>query len=326
MVESSPLRAFASGETKREVVVAVIDSGVDYNHKDLAPFMWKNPREIPDNGIDDDHNGYVDDVYGWDFVNNDHDPMADDSELYHGTHVAGIVQQASELAQAGTSVKIMALKYLDSNALGRTSDAIKAIDYAVENGAQVLSNSWGSWSYSPALSEAIDRARSHGVLFIAAAGNGDASGNGVNTDQIPFYPAAYSQDNIVSVAAVSDQNLLAPWSNFGFLTVDVSALGVHVLSTRNGNSYATLSGTSMATPLVAGVAALVWTLRPELDFSQIRQLLFQSGSVSSDLVGRLSYPIRVTPSAAIEKARSFIPGPPPAPPSSEKLISKQCSP
>jgi subtilisin family serine protease len=274
-------------KSSKEVIVAIIDSGVDYTHKDLAPYMWHNPGEIPNNGIDDDGNGFIDDYYGWDFANNDNDPMADDKAAYHGTHVAGIVKQAAQLAELGVNVKIMALKYLDANASGRTSNAIQAIDYAIKNGATVLNNSWGSFGSSAALSDAVERARQANVLFIAAAGNGDAAGNGVNIDQTPFYPAAFPHSNIISVAAVNSSNELAPWSNFGKVGVDIAAPGVGIVSTRNGNTYGTLSGTSMASPYVAGVAAMLWSLRSDLSAIEVKKVLFQSAVASPSVSGKV---------------------------------------
>jgi len=270
----------------KQIVVAVIDSGVDYNHKDLAPYMWKNPKEIAGNGTDDDGNGFVDDIYGWDFVNNDSKPMADDTRSYHGTHVAGIVRMASQMAEKGLNIKIMALKYLNSSSSGRTSNAIRAIDYAIQNGAVILNNSWGSFSHSGPLAEAIERSRKANVLFVAAAGNGDAYGNGVNIDRAPFYPAAYQINNIISVAATDSSQILAPWSNFGAANVDLGAPGVAIKSTSNGNNYKVLSGTSMAAPYVSGVAALLWSQRPDLSYTEIRKVINQSTTKVPSLNGK----------------------------------------
>ncbi len=289
----------------KEIIVAIIDSGVDYTHKDLAPFMWHNPGEIPNNGIDDDHNGYIDDYYGYNFANNDSNPMSDDPHAYHGTHVAGIVKAAAQLGRAGINLKIMALKYLDSSASGWTGNAIKAIDYAIKNGAVVMNNSWGSNSYSQALSEAIERARKAHILFVAAAGNGDSAGNGINIDRIPFYPAAYTHDNIISVAAAGAGDFLTRFSNYGRISVDLAAPGLNIRSTRNGNTYAVLSGTSMASPYVAGVAAMLWNARPDLSYKEIRYLLFKSVNTAQFLWGKIATSGRIDPDRALNIANNY---------------------
>lgn len=286
-------------ELGHELVVAVIDSGVDYTHQDLAPFIWQNPGEIPENGIDDDQNGYVDDVSGWNFANDNNDPMADDPDSYHGTHVAGVIKQAAQMARIGLKVKIMPVKFISSSGRGRTSNAIRAISYAVANGARILNNSWGSAKYSAALEEAIERAQDQGALFIAAAGNGDENGKGVDIDEVPFYPAAYEFENIVTVAASDENGLLTKWSNFGAHQVDLAAPGRRIRSTRNGNTYALMSGTSVAAPYVAGVAALMWSIRPELSFNEIRSHLLLSVDVSSEFFNKLSSSGKVNPPEAV---------------------------
>jgi len=288
MTPSETLTAPApTNPTGREVIVAIIDTGVDYTHKDLAPFMWKNPGEVAGNGQDDDNNGYVDDVNGWDFVNEDNQPMADDTRSYHGTHVAGIVKQAALLAGQNVNLKIMALKYLNSSASGRTSNAIRAIDYAISKGAVIMNNSWGSFGFSTALSDAINRAQQKNILFMAASGNGDANGNGVNIDANPFYPAAAPQGNVVSVSASTSAGTLAGWANYGAKNVDLGAPGVSILSARNGNTYARLTGTSMATPYISGLAAMLWAQRPDLSANEIRDILFASVNKEASFSGKV---------------------------------------
>jgi subtilisin family serine protease len=301
---AAPVSTATATGTGKDVVVAIIDSGVDYTHKDLAPYMWHNPGEIPDNGIDDDHNGFIDDVYGWDFVNDDKDPQADDTK-YHGTHVAGIVKQAALLAGSGVNFKIMALKYLDSTASGRTSNAIRAIDYAIKNGAIIMNNSWGSTGTSQALTDAIERARQANVLFMAAAGNGDSNGVGINIDQNLFYPAADPHDNVISVAAADDSGVLAGWSNYGLKNVDLAAPGVNILSTRNGNNYVRMSGTSMATPYVSGVAAMLWSQRPDLAYDEIRKILFSSTKPGASESGKMVTGGMINWSAAVQAATNY---------------------
>jgi len=240
-------------------VVGVIDSGVDYTHPDLVNNIWINPGEIANNGIDDDGNGYIDDVHGYDFVNNDGDPMDDDS---HGTHVAGTIaaEGNNSLGVIGVApnTQIMALKFLDNTGSGSTFDAIQAIEYAtmmkLDYGVNIniTNNSWGGGGFSQALSDAIAAAGAAGQLFIAAAGN-----SGVNNDSIPHYPSNYNLDNIISVAATDHNDQLAGFSNFGATSVDLGAPGVNILSTVPGGGYASFNGTSMAAPHVAGVAALL---------------------------------------------------------------------
>jgi subtilisin family serine protease len=219
--------------------------------------------------------------------------------------VAGIVKQAALLADKGINLKIMALKYLDSSASGRTSNAIRAIDYAISKGAMVISNSWGSFGSSTALSDAIGRAQKAGILFTAAAGNGDANGNGVNIDKSPFYPAADPHSNVISVAASDSSGILAGWSNYGAKNVDLGAPGVSILSARNGNTYARLSGTSMATPYISGLAAMLWAKRPDLSAHEIRNVLLSSVDQNSSYAGKVVTGGSVNWSTAVQVAAQY---------------------
>jgi subtilisin family serine protease len=192
------------------VLVAVIDTGTNYNHPDLAANMWVNTREVAGNGIDDDGNGYVDDVRGWDYYMNDNDPMPDD---WHGTHTAGSIAAVGNngVGVAGVAYRsrIMPLRFIGPNG-GYTSAAVRALQYAVANGARVSNNSWGSSFANQSLRDAIAAAGAQGHLFIAAAGN-----NGQNSDSAPFYPAAYDVPNIIAVAAITSSESLASFSNYG---------------------------------------------------------------------------------------------------------------
>ncbi len=268
------------------VVAAVIDTGADYTHQDLAANIWTNPDEIPGNGIDDDHNGYIDDVHGINASTNTGDPMDDNS---HGTHVSGTIgaigNNSIGVVGVNWQVKIMALKFLDKNGSGSLSDAITAINYMVlmKNrgiNIRVANNSWGGGGYSAALESAIAHARDAGIIFAAAAGN-ESNDN----DSSPSYPAGYEVENVVSVAAIDVNQNLASFSNYGATTVGIAAPGVNILSTIPGNRYAYYSGTSMATPHITGALALLFASEPALTYSQAITRLYESGSDLGSLNG-----------------------------------------
>lgn len=247
----------------RDICVAVIDSGVDYFHPDLEANIWVNPGEIPGNGVDDDGNGYIDDVHGFDFVSGDGDPMDDQG---HGTHVAGVIGAVTDndLGVAGICWEgsIMALKAFDQNGEAPVSDVVQAIEYAVANGARLINASWGTPELSLALQEAIRAATEAGVLMISAAGNG-------RTDE-PFYPSALPE--VISVAATDPKDARARFSNYG-TQVDLAAPGHLIYSTLPNARYDFLSGTSMAAPHVTGVAALVLSRHPDLNPAQLSDIL-----------------------------------------------------
>jgi len=242
-----------------DVVVGVIDTGVDYTHEDLAANMWVNPGEIPGNGIDDDGNGVIDDVHGFNALNGSGDPYDD---YFHGTHCAGTIGAVGNngvgVAGVNWDTQIMAIKFIDSSGFGTVEGAIASIDYAIAQrnagvNLRVLSNSWTIFGeFSQALLDAITSAGDAGMLFVAAAAN-DSS----NNDVFPNYPSSYDAPSIVAVAATDQNDALAWFSNYGATSVDLGAPGVDVLSTTPGNTYSSFSGTSMATPHVAGVAALM---------------------------------------------------------------------
>jgi thermitase len=284
------------------LVVAVIDSGVDVNHPDLRENIWTNPGEIPDNGIDDDRNGYVDDVNGWDFFNNDnsvYDPVDVDD---HGTHVAGTIAAKGDNALGVVGVnwqaKIMPLKFIGPNT-GRTTDAVKALDYALNKGVKISNNSWGGSNHSQSLRDAIARADAAGHLFVAAAGNGGLDRIGDDTDAAPFYPASYDLPNIVSVAATNSRDELSSFSNFGATSVDLAAPGVSIRSTMPGGGYGTMSGTSMASPHVAGVAALLGSVRPGLSSSELKSSVLVSVDAKPNLAGKLASGGRLNAAGAL---------------------------
>lgn len=258
------------------VIIAVIDSGIDYEHPELVENIWSNEGEILGNDIDDDNNGYVDDIRGYDFFNDDSDPADDEG---HGTHVAGTIAAKGNNTLGVTGVvwnaQLMAIKFLDTNGEGYTSGAIAAIQYATAMGARVINNSWGGGEYSQALFDAIQASSQTGVLFVAAAGNESS-----NNNNVPYYPSGYDIDNIISVAASNRYDQLAELSNYGNKSVDLAAPGQGIVSTTRLGDYATMSGTSMAAPHVSGVAALVWSVDPDLDYQQVRdRVLFSSDNI-----------------------------------------------
>ena len=266
------------------VRVGVIDTGVDYTHPDLAANIWINPGETPGNGLDDDGNGFIDDVRGWDFANDDNDPMDDND---HGTHVAGSIGAVGNNAAGVTgvcwTVGIVPIKFLGGSGGGATSDAVDSVTYATTLGVDLTNNSWGGYGASQALQNAIAAANSAGILFVAAAGN-----DGINTDFFPHYPSAYPVSNIISVAATDSRDLLASFSNFGNSSVHLAAPGVSILSTTRAGAYRSMSGTSMASPYVAGVCALLKANTPGLTGAQIRNNVLSSVDRISALSGACS--------------------------------------
>ncbi|MEG4845615.1 S8 family serine peptidase [Microcoleus sp. F10-C6] len=270
------------------VVVAVIDSGVDYNHEDLAANIWNNSGEIAGNGIDDDGNGYRDDVRGYDFSNNDSNPMDDNG---HGSHVAGTIGAVgnNNLGVAGVNhtVRIMPLKFLSASGTGSVANSARAIRYATDKGADVINYSAGGYApsgfdpLSDVEYDAISDANDAGVLFIAAAGN-----ESNNNDSNPVYPANFNLPNVISVAATDRNDLLASFSNFGSVTVDLGAPGVDILSSIPGNAYGLNSGTSMASPHVAGAAAVLLAQDPTLTVTQLKNTILSTVDPIPSLAGR----------------------------------------
>ena len=271
----------ATGST--DVVVAVIDSGVDYNHEDLRTNMWRNPGEILGNGIDDDGNGYIDDLHGINAIDNSGDPMDDDG---HGTHASGSIAAVGNNGIGVTGVcwncKIMALRFLSKNGGGMISDEIECIQYAVNQGVKIISGSFGEYDSARSEKAAIDTARNSGVLFMFAVGN-----DGENNETNPHYPSGYDSENIIAVG-VSDRNdRLVSWSDYGITTVDVAAPGDDILSTELNNGYQSESGASMAAPIVAGLAALLRSYNPNLSWLDIKNLILNNGDKIPSAEGKL---------------------------------------
>jgi len=262
-----------TGVQSDSVIVGVIDSGVDYTHQDLAANMWHNPGEIPNNGIDDDANGYIDDIYGYDFYANDNNPM---DENGHGTHVSGIIAAAENgIGVVGvnpTGAKIMALRFLGPDGSGYTSGAVLALQYAINNGAQVTNNSWGGGGYSQALRDMIAQAMAANQIFVAAAGN-----DNVNIDVSPTYPASYNLDNIIVVGSSDATDAKSSFSNYGTGTVDILAPGTDIASLFPGNEYVFASGTSMASPYVTGAVSLLLGKNSTTPYEFIKEAIVTSG-------------------------------------------------
>ena len=296
------------------IVVAVIDTGADYTHPDLADNIWTNPGEIPGNGIDDDSDGYIDDVHGINAFSHNGNPMDDNG---HGSHVSGTIGGTGNnnrgIAGVNWQVKIMPLKFLSSNGSGSLAGAIEAINYMVmmKNrgiNIRVVNNSWGGGGFSQALYDAIKHARDAGIVFAAAAGN-----EGNDNDAQPSYPASYDLDNIVSVAAVDSNKNMASFSNYGASQVDIAAPGVSIISTVPGNMYQSFSGTSMATPHVAGAVALLAASEPNLSYHELINRMYDSGTTLAALSGIVRTGRMLNVSRMVHNQTAPIPAPAPVP-------------
>lgn len=288
-----------SKEETRTVVIAVIDTGIDYRHPDLKDHMWTNPNEIPDNGIDDDGNGYIDDIYGWDFYNNDasvchyletehgYTAHPDDNDN-HGTHIAGTIAATANNSigisgvASNVNIQIMSLKiHGGSSSSGSVANAIKAIRYAESMGADICNLSWGTTNYNQALELTI---RESSMLFVTAAGN-----NGLNNNSTPMFPASLKLPNLISVAYIDNNGNLAADSNYGVSTVDIAAPGEDIYSTLVG-SYGYSSGSSMAAPHVTGLAAMIYAYNENAYPSQVKELIINTMSPLDTLTGYLINP------------------------------------
>ena len=296
------------------VVIGVIDTGIDYNHLDLQANIWTNPGEIAGNSIDDDANGYVDDIHGIDRINADSDPFDDQS---HGTHVAGTIGAVGNntLGVVGVAwdVQQIACKAFNTSGVGTVSAIVGCLNYLINlknnYGFNIVatSNSYGGFPYTTAMYNAIAASRDAGMVYVAGAGN-----NTRDNDLTPFYPASFDLDNIVSVGAIDSAANIASFSNFGLTSVDISAPGVSVLSTIPGNQYAYFNGTSMATPHVTGAVALLMAYHPDYLYSQVINSILSTGTAVAGLAGKSATGAILNVAAALQ-FDAPIPTPTPVP-------------
>jgi len=278
--------------------VAILDTGIDTDHPDLAPNVYKS-ADKPNNGKDDDKNGYVDDTYGFNAIDGKGSGEDDNG---HGTHVSGIVagrgNNGNGISGICWSSTLVAVKFMNSKGKGSTSAAIDGIDYAVKTGAKIVNCSFGSSSKSSALHDAVDYAQDHNVLLVVAAGN-----DSENIDKTPSYPASFTDSNILAVAASTSDDTLASFSNFGSENVDVAAPGDSIFSTYLGGGYKVLSGTSMAAPYVAGSAALLRKQEPDATYGNLRYAIRHKVDKPAAFAGKVAYDGRLN----VQKALAAIP-------------------
>ncbi|MCB9026070.1 MAG: S8 family serine peptidase [Bdellovibrionaceae bacterium] len=282
----------------RDIVVAVIDTGIDINHPDLKDNLWKNKRELKGKpGVDDDNNGYIDDFYGWNFV--DENNKLDDNHG-HGTHIAGIIGAVGGngigISGVAPRVSLMAIKYYDPKAPGRNNlmNTVRALKYAIDQGVDIINYSGGGLEPSPAEKKLIEEAHRKGILIVAAAGNEKS-----NSDIHGYFPADYDFDNIISVTAYDQSENILPTSNYGAKTVDIAAPGNNIYSTLPGGGYGYMTGTSQATAFVSGVAVLLKSRFTDFNAQKIIKNILENGNYDSKLAGKTRFQKRLNTWAAI---------------------------
>jgi subtilisin family serine protease len=286
--------AWTSGNTGSSTVyVGIIDEGAQFDHIDLAANFWANPYELI-NGIDDDGNGYKDDIHGWDFDKNDNSTY-DGTQDDHGTHVSGTIGavggNGTGVAGVNWNVTIISAKFLGRRG-GTTANAIKAVDYFTDlktrHGLNIVAtnNSWGGGGFSQGLRDAIERANTANILFCAAAGNGGSDGVGDDNDTTASYPSNYTNDNVIAVASITSSGAKSGFSNYGATKVDIGAPGSGIYSTLPYNKYGSYSGTSMATPHVTGACALYASTHAGESAAQIKAAILNSAVATGSLAGK----------------------------------------
>lgn len=321
-----------------DAVIAILDSGVQIDHPDLASNIWLNKKEVPNNNIDDDKNGFIDDVNGWDFVNNVPDPAPKfksgftEDGILHGTIIAGIAaasgNNAAGVAGVTWKAEIMPLKILDDKGEGNASKVIKAIDYAITNGANIINLSFIGFGYSKSLDEAVKRAYDAGVIVVAAGGNEVGQGDGYYLDETPMYPVCLDggagENRVIGVAATDTMDQKATFSSFGYKCIDISAPGVSIFSTivyspdnyikdQSFNKYydGYWSGTSVAVPMVSGALALIEAANPSLNRNEVIKALLDNSDninrINPGYLGQLGKG-RLNVGAAVDYARSILNG------------------
>ncbi|PIP94019.1 MAG: subtilase [Bdellovibrio sp. CG12_big_fil_rev_8_21_14_0_65_39_13] len=302
------LKAWDITKGSRKVKIAIIDTGIDYNHPDLKDNIWTNQAEANGKpGVDDDGNGYIDDVHGYDFANDDGDPLDDHS---HGSHCAGTIGAVHDngvgVAGVMSEVSLVAVKFLTGSGSGTLEAAVKSIDYATKMNVDLMSNSWGGGGFTQTLKDAIQRASDAGIIFTAAAGNDSA-----NNDSSPHYPSNYDVPNVVSVAASTAQDTLASFSCYGKNTVHIAAPGHRILSTVKEGGYAVYSGTSMATPHVSGALGLLLAQEGRMSHQDMRERIMATSEPVSALRGRTINSGRLNAFNLLMDIRPNRPGPKP---------------
>ncbi len=287
-------KAWAITKGNKDIMVAVIDTGVDYTHPDLKDNIFHNPGESGDgketNGIDDDGNGFVDDHTGWNFAGvSNNNPMDDNS---HGTHVSGTIGARGDdgfgVVGVNWNASIMPVKFLTGSGSGTLADAVKSIQYSTLMNAKIMNNSWGGGGFTQSMFDAIVEAKNKDLLFIAAAGN-----DSTNADSNPHYPAGYQVDNVMAIAATTNKDTLATFSTYGKRTVHIAAPGHNVYSTVPKGKYASYSGTSMASPHAAGAAALLWGTDTSMTYAQVKDRLLRSRDYIATLSRKVSMSGRI---------------------------------
>lgn len=290
------------------IIVAVVDTGIDYNHEDLKDIAWTNSGEIPGNGIDDDNNGYIDDIHGINTLIRDRNGKATSDNMdthSHGTHVSGTIgaKQNNNLGIAGiaSNVKVMGIRTVPNNGDEKDIDVAEAFIYAAKNGAKIINCSFGKYSNEgeKLIPDTIKYiGDNYGVLVVAAAGN-DSS----DIDRKPTYPASFPNDNLIVIASTNSNGSLSYFSNYGKVSVDVAAPGGDIYSTLPKNKYGSMSGTSMATPTTVGVLAELWSHHPELNASEIKNVLFSSVTKMSKFKSKMQTEGRIDLYNALTNAR-----------------------
>lgn len=300
---------------QKEIIVAVVDTGVDHNHSDLKDIMWTNEKEIPGNGIDDDNNGYIDDIHGINTLVRDANGRATMDTMaghWHGTHVSGTIAATQNngigIMGVASNVKIMAIRTVPDNADELDSDIVEAYLYAAKNGAKLINCSFGKAVNEGGMvvRDTINEiGKKYNVLVIASAGN-DSSGpfSWHNNDTSPKYPASFDSENLLVVASTTSSGGMSSFSNIGIKTVDIAAPGSNIYSTLNGNKYGMASGTSMASPNTTGVAAMILGFYPKLSATELKSVLMQSATPVAAFKNQVVSGGRVNLKAGLAKAKS----------------------